>query len=106
MSSITSPGIPGPLSRTSIMLSVTVTSTCGAVSACSAASSALSTSSLTATCGHMLGWCPICAVSSRLVAKSSNREVVKVSGAKIRGGPRLLPFSPVCAPLQIGAAVR
>ena len=50
---------------------------------------------MTITAGHKPGSWPICAVSSRWLEKSSSREVRNVSGTKIRGGSRWLPFSPV-----------
>jgi hypothetical protein len=65
----------------------------GAVPVSSAASSALSTSSLTTTWGHISGACPICAVSSRLLAKSRRREVLNVSGRAAWTG-RAAPFRP------------
>ena len=88
MSATTSAAMPGPLSATLITPRSTATSTRGATPASSQASRLLSTSSLTATCGHCSGRWPIWAVSSRSEAKSSRREVRKVSReARARSSP-------------------
>jgi hypothetical protein len=79
-------GMPGPWSATMIRSCSTVTAMSGARSAFSAASRALSISSLTTTSGHKDAGCPTCLVSSDSVANSLSREVVNVFRSNVLAG--------------------